>query len=122
MLKLESVRTLLKITHLTSSKSYLVIIHQVKLESVQTLLKVTLQASWKSYFGHYLPPIYMKSGPKSKFGSNMAQNHSFGFQYKVISGHYWLETINASNTICEQMTICEALIGSLSSSCLSVTC
>ena len=70
--KFESVRTLLKITHLTSSKSYLVIIclnsyeklikirNYVKLELVQTLLKITPIAS-KSYIWPLFAPIQLTS-------------------------------------------------------------
>ena len=66
---LESGRALLKITHLATRESYLVIIC----------------------------PIHMKSWPQVKsgqvgIGSNIAQNHSSSLQ-KVISGHYLPEFI-----------------------------
>ena len=63
----------------------------VKLELVRTLLRITCLAHRKSYM-IIISPFHMKSWPKVKLGqvevgSNIAQNHSSS-PYEVISGHY----------------------------------
>ena len=101
--KLESARTLLRITHLTIRKSYLIIICP---NSQEKLTKSEIRSSWsqfehcseslvwsiESYIWSLFGSIHMKSLPKVKLGqvqvgSTIAQNHSSS-PYEVISGHY----------------------------------
>ena len=100
--KFESGRTLLKITHLASRKSYLVIICPT---SYEKLTKSEIRSSWnwfehcskslihppKSHIWSLFAPIHMKSWPNVKSGkvvvhSNIAWNNSSSL-LEVIYGH-----------------------------------
>ena len=86
--------------------------NEVKLESVPTLLQITHLAPKKSYMV-IITSIHMKCWSKSKLGqvenaSNISHNHSFN-PSEVISGHYLTQSIHRKSWPKEKL--CEVGVG-----------